>query len=68
LTSVAVSPCTPNSVKASRTSSSLNGLMIAMTIFMEAPFVERLIVPHRTLRPADYWRCFKKRAGLAVLF
>jgi hypothetical protein len=34
LTSVTVMPCTPTSASASRTSSSLNGLMIAMTIFI----------------------------------
>src|ERR1700694_2003 len=37
LTSVTVSPCTPMPVSASRTSSSLNGLMMAMTSFMEIP-------------------------------
>src|SRR5512142_2334278 len=34
LTSVTVMPCTPMADKASRTSSSLNGLMIAVTIFI----------------------------------
>jgi hypothetical protein len=29
-------PCTPTSAKAARTSSSLNGLMMAMTNFMQA--------------------------------
>jgi diguanylate cyclase (GGDEF)-like protein len=37
LTSVAVMPATPASASASRTSSSLNGLMIAMTIFIARP-------------------------------
>ena len=37
LTSVAVMPATPASANASRTSSSLNGLMIAMTIFIGRP-------------------------------
>src|SRR5580658_2249569 len=36
LTSVTVMPCTPTSAKAARTSSSLNGLMMAMTNFMQA--------------------------------
>src|SRR5713226_8858459 len=35
LTSVTVMPCTPMADRASRTSSSLNGLMIAVTSFME---------------------------------
>src|SRR5262249_32525227 len=34
LTSVTVIPCTPIAVRASRTSSSLKGLMMAMMIFM----------------------------------
>ena len=37
LTSVTVTPVTPISDSASRTSSSLNGLMIAITIFMSFP-------------------------------
>src|SRR5690606_628846 len=37
LTSVTVMPVTPTSASASRTSSSLNGLMIAMTIFIASP-------------------------------
>src|ERR1019366_6875157 len=36
LTSVTVTPCTPIALRASRTSSSLNGLTIAVTIFMVA--------------------------------
>src|SRR5688572_15033670 len=40
LTSVTVMPCTPMPDKASRTSSSLNGLMIAVTSFMTAPYSE----------------------------
>src|SRR6186713_71334 len=34
LTSVTVMPCTPMALRASRTSSSLNGLTMAVTIFM----------------------------------
>src|SRR5579871_2226428 len=37
LTSVTVSPCTPTFASASRTSSSLNGLMMAVTSFMIPP-------------------------------
>src|SRR6476661_6628263 len=37
LTSVTVMPCTPIPERASRTSSSLNGLMMAVTSFMSAP-------------------------------
>ena len=39
LTSVTVMPCTPMADKASRTSSSLNGLMMAVMIFMGYPIV-----------------------------
>src|SRR5690606_26421367 len=41
LTSVTVIPCTPIAESASRTSSSLNGLMMALTIFICAPPSER---------------------------
>src|SRR6187431_2202657 len=37
LTSVTVMPCTPMAERASRTSSSLNGLMMAVTSFMFSP-------------------------------
>src|SRR5437773_367517 len=37
-TSVTVTPCTPMALRASRTSSSLNGLTMAVTIFMVEPF------------------------------
>src|SRR5450432_2788404 len=37
LTSVTVTPCTPMALRASRTSSSLNGLTIAVTIFIAPP-------------------------------
>src|SRR6267142_5958781 len=42
LTSVTVIPCTPIDDSASRTSSSLNGLMIAVTSFIGLPRLESL--------------------------
>src|SRR4030095_9935753 len=41
-TSVTVIPCTPIDESASRTSSSLKGLMIAVTSFIGVPWLERL--------------------------
>src|SRR5258707_838734 len=43
LTSVTVIPCTPIADSASRTSSSLNGLMIAVTSFMSCPRLDWLL-------------------------
>src|SRR5512147_108903 len=56
LTSVTVMPCTPIAERASRTSSSLNGLMMAVTSFMISPRVERserLLGPDDVLGVAD---------------
>src|SRR5690349_2402341 len=50
-TSVTVMPCTPTSASASRTSSSLNGLMIATTSFMGV-FLERYRLRRRRILPA----------------
>src|SRR5512145_1849928 len=47
LTSVTVMPCTPTADSASRTSSSLNGLMMAVTSFMEGPCVRSEGFGHR---------------------
>src|SRR5580765_940237 len=56
LTSVTVTPCTPMALRASRTSSSLNGLMIAVSIFIAvllgARGSERLRQRHHGARAA----------------
>ncbi|MEG8023385.1 hypothetical protein QP162_00925 [Sphingomonas aurantiaca] len=49
MTSVTVMPATPIVVSASRTSSSLNGLMMAMTSFI-APLPQLSWEPHRNVR------------------
>src|SRR5512138_3022278 len=46
-------PCTPMADSASRTSSSLNGLMMAVTSFMVSSLSERLLHEHRSGRLAD---------------
>src|SRR5687768_14479062 len=57
LTSVTVMPCTPMPERASRTSSSLNGLMMAVTSFMSAPLEtcrsEVLLHTHDEARPGE---------------
>src|SRR6185437_2161589 len=62
-TSVTVMPCTPTSASASRTSSSLNGLMIATTSFMECPRQGRR---RRRGRPFCLHGCALSRGGYHV--
>src|SRR5512133_2643228 len=52
-TSVTVMPCTPIADSASRTSSSLNGLMMAVTSFMVSFLSERLLHEHGSRGLAD---------------
>ena len=59
LTSVTVMPCTPMLDKASRTSSSLNGLMMAVTSFMCSPQLVYRGCRHR----AESAGFSKKRSG-----
>src|SRR5882672_8157401 len=62
LTSVTVMPCTPIADRASRTSSSLNGLMIAVTSFIDVLPV--LIMSFEELELVEALQC-DRRHGLA---
>src|SRR6267378_2386136 len=55
LTSVTVMPCTPMADRASRTSSSLNGLMIAVTSFMNV--LPELVMDFEALELVEALQC-----------
>src|SRR3970282_1056233 len=66
-TSETVAPCTPMAVSASRTSSSLKGLMMAMISFMRGLLfrceISAAPPPLRGRRPGDVSECTRYREG-----